>query len=318
MADDAQWWPVALAGEVGSGKPAGFSVCGEPVALFRDQDGQVRALEDRCPHRRVPLSLGSVSPEGWLQCGYHGWSFDGTTGKCMAIPSQRQGEKVPPIYGAFAYRIAEQDGVVYLSAGRDGLSAPAARHPSPERVFAGRAMVGLAHEEYVAALLDGPHLLLRCAGIRISATMASDPDLRDGWLTTERAAFWTGQSRFDAFVREYTLIFRAEVRLATGEAWISFARPDEAIVARAHWAATPSARGVTAVLWRSFATGDGGRRSGLLRALAGIGIAPIAPRKTIDMAKIATLLTGPSEEWRAAARPTGLFGSRLTTERARA
>ena len=63
--------------------------------------GLALALEDRCPHRRVPLSLGEVK-DGRLQCGYHGWTFDGASGACTAIPHLTADERVPARYGARA------------------------------------------------------------------------------------------------------------------------------------------------------------------------------------------------------------------------
>ena len=56
-----------------------FSLCflagKEPVALM-----------DRCPHRAAALSQGRMTAAGYLQCAYHGWSFDGETGACTNIP----------------------------------------------------------------------------------------------------------------------------------------------------------------------------------------------------------------------------------------
>src|SRR5262249_62176725 len=46
------------------------------LVLFRDAEGMVRALEDRCPHRGVPLSLGTCE-RGRLVCAYHGMQADG-------------------------------------------------------------------------------------------------------------------------------------------------------------------------------------------------------------------------------------------------
>ncbi len=41
------------------------------MVIFRDQNGDVGAVEDRCCHRGAPLHLGKVMEKG-LQCGYHG------------------------------------------------------------------------------------------------------------------------------------------------------------------------------------------------------------------------------------------------------
>jgi nitrite reductase/ring-hydroxylating ferredoxin subunit len=312
-----KWWAVALAEEVTSAGPLGVFVDNEPIVLFRDQGGAIRALENRCPHRRMPLSLGKVRADGLLQCGYHGWSFDGSTGQCKAIPNLLAGEKVPSSYGVFPYRVVEQNGLIYVTAGTQLQALPATVYPSQGRSFSGRHTIGLAHADYISALMDGPHLLLDCAGIHIAPTMIADPHLDDGWLVMERAAFWLGQSQFDGFVREYKLIFRLALDPDTGEAWLSFTRPDGSVVAVAHWAATPSARGTTAILWRSFAPAASGLRPALLRAATAFGIAPIKPRHAVDMAAIAALLVGPSEHWSRHDREPGLYGDILVKERAR-
>jgi phenylpropionate dioxygenase-like ring-hydroxylating dioxygenase large terminal subunit len=53
------------------------------------------AMEDRCPHKSAFLSEGRVTSTGYLQCAYHGWSFDGKDGTCVEIPQvvTKGGEK---------------------------------------------------------------------------------------------------------------------------------------------------------------------------------------------------------------------------------
>jgi phenylpropionate dioxygenase-like ring-hydroxylating dioxygenase large terminal subunit len=58
-------------------KPVRVVVGGNEIVLFRDATGTPRALADRCPHRRAPLSQGWVRADGRLACPYHGWNFDG-------------------------------------------------------------------------------------------------------------------------------------------------------------------------------------------------------------------------------------------------
>src|SRR3546814_18099231 len=79
----------------------------------------------------------------------------------------------------------------------------------------------------------------------------------------------------------------------------------------------PSARGVTAILWQSFAADAQGVRPALLRAAAKIGRAPIAPHKQIDMAAVAELLAGPSEHWTRSTGGLGIYGDALVRDRAR-
>jgi phenylpropionate dioxygenase-like ring-hydroxylating dioxygenase large terminal subunit len=78
------WTPVLLAKRLRR-KPVGARLAGEPVVLFRGADGQPAALIDRCPHRGVRLSLGKVTPDGCLECPFHGWRFD-TRGANRHVP----------------------------------------------------------------------------------------------------------------------------------------------------------------------------------------------------------------------------------------
>ena len=45
------------------------------------------AMLDECPHKKVALSEGRVTEcGGYIQCSYHGWTFDGRSGECVEIP----------------------------------------------------------------------------------------------------------------------------------------------------------------------------------------------------------------------------------------
>ena len=63
-----------------------ITVMEENIVLFRSKDGIISALEDRCPHRSLPLSRGKLINDS-IQCGYHGMTF-GLDGKCIRIPGQ--------------------------------------------------------------------------------------------------------------------------------------------------------------------------------------------------------------------------------------
>jgi len=80
------WYVAAAAAEL-TDAPLGRTVCQQPLAFFRNAAGQAVALEDWCPHRGAPLSLGRVV-EGRLICGYHGLEM-GCDGRTVAMPGQR-------------------------------------------------------------------------------------------------------------------------------------------------------------------------------------------------------------------------------------
>ncbi len=82
-------WYVALASSDLEESPIGRTICGEAIVFFRDNNNDVHALEDFCPHRGAPLSLGRVVNDR-LRCGYHGLEM-GCEGKTVSMPGQRVG-----------------------------------------------------------------------------------------------------------------------------------------------------------------------------------------------------------------------------------
>lgn len=62
------------------GQGACFIINDQEIAVFRPRDGRIFAVENRCPHRRGPLSEGIVGG-GKVICPLHGHKFDLTTGQ---------------------------------------------------------------------------------------------------------------------------------------------------------------------------------------------------------------------------------------------
>jgi phenylpropionate dioxygenase-like ring-hydroxylating dioxygenase large terminal subunit len=111
------WYPVAWAKEVKPGKALGRRWAGQPIVLYRGQQGRVVALEDRCAHRQVPLHLGVVEGER-LKCHYHGWAYD-QTGTCVDVPYLGR-ERLPN--GVKAYPAREVDGLIFIFPGDPALA----------------------------------------------------------------------------------------------------------------------------------------------------------------------------------------------------
>lgn len=85
------WYAVCTSAEVGR-EPLGLERLGGRLVLWRDDEGQLRAAPDRCPHKGARLSDGRVV-EGRLACPYHGFQFDGE-GACRHMPVHP--ERTPP------------------------------------------------------------------------------------------------------------------------------------------------------------------------------------------------------------------------------
>ncbi|GIT06430.1 MAG: hypothetical protein CM1200mP30_00600 [Pseudomonadota bacterium] len=63
----------------------------ENIVMYRTSKGQVIAMEDRCPHRFLPLSMGKLIGDD-IQCGYHGITYN-CEGMCVRIPGQKKFKK---------------------------------------------------------------------------------------------------------------------------------------------------------------------------------------------------------------------------------
>jgi phenylpropionate dioxygenase-like ring-hydroxylating dioxygenase large terminal subunit len=90
-------------------KPVGKTFLNDKVVLFRNDRGQVGALEDCCCHRAAPLSRGEISG-ATLACGYHGLKFD-VNGQCVEVPGQSE---IPPGAKVRSYPVHEKNNVVWI------------------------------------------------------------------------------------------------------------------------------------------------------------------------------------------------------------
>jgi len=85
-------WYFAQRGDLlKRGSMVAKTLLGEPVLLARDSDGVPFAIRDICPHRGIPLSVGTFDGRE-VECCYHGWRFN-REGHCTAIPSLVEGQK---------------------------------------------------------------------------------------------------------------------------------------------------------------------------------------------------------------------------------
>ena len=114
-----QWYCAAFGHELKE-QPLGRIICGEPVVMYRKADGTPVALENRCCHRRAPLSHGKVEGD-CLRCGYHGLLYD-AAGSVVWAPGQ---DKLPPGARVRSYPLVQKHGWVWIWMGDPALADPA-------------------------------------------------------------------------------------------------------------------------------------------------------------------------------------------------
>ena len=112
------WYVACMPDEIAE-KPLGRQICGEKMVFYRGHEGKVAAVEDFCPHRGAPLSLGYVE-NGNLVCGYHGLVMGGD-GRTVEMPGQRV--RGFPCNKTFA--VQERHGFIWVWPGEQALADPA-------------------------------------------------------------------------------------------------------------------------------------------------------------------------------------------------
>ncbi|MEM7292402.1 MAG: aromatic ring-hydroxylating dioxygenase subunit alpha [Pseudomonadota bacterium] len=85
------------------------TLLGENLLFYRDSKGTPVALEDACPHRKLPLSMGKLVGDT-VQCGYHGLTFD-CHGTCVAAPTQ---DRLPVDAKVKSFPVVERYGLLWI------------------------------------------------------------------------------------------------------------------------------------------------------------------------------------------------------------
>ena len=117
------WVPVVYSHQLAApdSAPLRARMVGENLVVFRDTEGRVGLLDERCPHRTASLFYGRVEECG-LRCVYHGIKFD-VAGDCVDVPclppgsSETQIEAVKKQMRIKAYPCLERAGVVWAYMG---------------------------------------------------------------------------------------------------------------------------------------------------------------------------------------------------------
>ncbi len=127
--DPDYWYAVEYDRAVLPGKVIEIKFWKTSIALYRGQDGTLRALEDRCAHRQLKLSRGDVDGCN-LVCGYHGWAYS-DEGKVVEIPHELFGRPMPS-FRIKSYPVRVRYGLIWIFPGNPALAAERAIPDIPE------------------------------------------------------------------------------------------------------------------------------------------------------------------------------------------
>lgn len=290
-----RWWPVALASEVLAGRPYAAVVQGLEIVLFRDGSGDVAALTDRCAHRRAPLSLGKVTEAGLIECPYHGWRYDGTTGACRSIPNLSAGELIPKTYRVRAFPVREEAGFILvdcLEGEGAGDTTPPIPMPIGDVRWEKSQLLAFPYRGFFELLVDAPSRVIDIAGVTLlDDHRFGDPVIDDNSIVQSFAARWHTNNRSKRAISDFPLavdiVASRAGRFATIELRTMLGEPLSAITL----CASPTTIYLTRMLWR------GG-------PVCGPRSLPIRGRATLDTAQVSRVVPSASAHLFAENPPT--------------
>ncbi len=169
------WYAAGWSEEI-EAAPLPRRILDQPVVLYRGASGTAAALDDCCPHRMAPLSLGTVEGDR-LRCGYHGLLFD-CAGTCVEVPGQAT---VPRWAKVRSYPLVERWRLAWIWMGEPDAADPdLIPHcpwlDSPDWAFShGTVTYGCNYVLLVDNLLDLSHTTFTHKGTIGTESSATNP-----------------------------------------------------------------------------------------------------------------------------------------------
>jgi phenylpropionate dioxygenase-like ring-hydroxylating dioxygenase large terminal subunit len=201
------WYVAAWDSEV-TQKLLAATILGDRVVLYRTVGGKPVALEDACPHRKLPLSMGRLIGDE-IECGYHGLVFDASR-HCTRVPGQ---QRIPPGARVRSYAAVSRFGLVWIWMG-DPERADTHRifpvehwdEPAWIRNQGGSMTVGCNYLHITDNLLDPSHVTwvhrssfgnADSEDTPVQTTIAEDRVVAARWMLDEEIApFYSPMVRF--------------------------------------------------------------------------------------------------------------------------
>lgn len=201
------WYVAGWDNDIGHSLTA-VTILNESIVMYRDSAGKAVALENACPHRKLPLSMGRLKGDE-VECGYHGLTFN-QAGACTRAPG---GQRVPKAACVHSYPVEERYGLIWIWMGEAAKADPAkimhVDHwgDSAWGLNRGDGMTVECNYLYMTDnLLDPSHVAwvhqtsfgnAACADIASDTTIADDGVIVSRWMRdTEPAPFYAPFLKF--------------------------------------------------------------------------------------------------------------------------
>lgn len=152
---ESWYWAMKSAElKVGQVKPLNF--LGQELALYRGEDGVVRAVDAYCPHMGAHLAEGKVDGKG-LRCFFHAWKYS-ETGELVDIPCR----KSPGIQERIQHHpVCEKYGTIWIYTGQNPSHpvhfVPELEHTPLDHAFGNQFLKGCHPNVVMINAIDAQH-----------------------------------------------------------------------------------------------------------------------------------------------------------------
>lgn len=107
-----QWYVVLDSKQLKKNKLLGVTRLSEKLVFWRDEEGRVNCIFDKCCHRGASLSSGKLVGDH-VECPFHGFRYD-KSGRVKLIPANGEKAKIAERYKVNSYLVKEEYGFIWL------------------------------------------------------------------------------------------------------------------------------------------------------------------------------------------------------------
>jgi phenylpropionate dioxygenase-like ring-hydroxylating dioxygenase large terminal subunit len=105
------WFAVAWSRDLAEGDVQRIRYFDRELALFRGRSGRAYVLDAYCSHLGAHLAEGGRVVSDTLRCPFHGWRYEGESGRCVEIPYCA---RVPQNARVGAWEVQERNHMIFV------------------------------------------------------------------------------------------------------------------------------------------------------------------------------------------------------------
>lgn len=106
------WFVVGESKKLAPGEVQSFFAFGKDLVLYRSETGEARLVDAYCPHLGAHIGTGGKVEGDGIRCPFHGWRFDGASGRCSHIP-YTDDDRIPAGGRLRSYPVLERDHMIW-------------------------------------------------------------------------------------------------------------------------------------------------------------------------------------------------------------